>query len=104
MDTEILTIYCLCGELLKAYRHLFYTCLRQHSHQPLPFIPRRDLSWLQSKQTLIHRYLDAHLRVTLMLLGEVLKLGLDGVHGGIIGQRMSPCFHPKILKCLYFRA
>jgi hypothetical protein len=45
---------------------------------------------------LIHRYLDARLRVTLMLLEEMLKRGVDGVHGGYDwAATRAPMFSPK---------
>jgi len=45
---------------------------------------------------LIHRYLDARLRITLMLLEETLKLGVDGVHGGYDwASARGPMFSPK---------
>lgn len=44
---------------------------------------------------LVHRYLDARLRVTLKLLEEMLQRGVDGVHGGYdwAGKR-GPLFSP----------
>lgn len=45
---------------------------------------------------LIHRYLDARLRITLMLLEETLKLGVDGVHGGYDwASARGPMFSPQ---------
>lgn len=45
---------------------------------------------------LIHRYLDARLRVTLLLLEEMLRLGVDGVHGGYDwAAARGPMFSPK---------
>lgn len=45
---------------------------------------------------LIHRYLDARLRITLMLLEETLKLGVDGIHGGYDwASARGPMFSPK---------
>ena len=44
---------------------------------------------------LIHRYLDARLRVTLMLLEEALKRGVDGIHGGYDwAASRAPMFSP----------
>jgi len=45
---------------------------------------------------LIHRYLDARLRLTLLLLEETLRLGVDGVHGGYDwAAARGPMFSPK---------
>jgi hypothetical protein len=45
---------------------------------------------------LIHRYLDARLHLTLLLLEETLKLGVDGVHGGYDwAAARGPMFSPK---------
>ncbi|MDJ0752704.1 MAG: uroporphyrinogen decarboxylase family protein [Ardenticatenaceae bacterium] len=45
---------------------------------------------------LIHRYLDARLRITLLILEEMLKLGVDGVHGGYDwASARGPMFSPK---------
>ena len=45
---------------------------------------------------LIHRYLDAHLRVTLMLLEAVLERGVDGVIGGVDwAAKAGPMFSPR---------
>jgi hypothetical protein len=45
---------------------------------------------------LIHRYLDARLRVTLMLLEASLERGVDGVHGGYDwASARAPLFSPK---------
>jgi uroporphyrinogen decarboxylase len=45
---------------------------------------------------LIHRYLDARLRVTLILLEEMLKRGVDGIHGGYDwAATRAPMFSPK---------
>ena len=44
---------------------------------------------------LIHRYLDARLRTTLMLLEAVLERGVDGVHGGYDwASAQGPMFSP----------
>ncbi len=45
---------------------------------------------------LIHRYLDARLRLTLMLAEEMLRLGVDGIHGGYDwASARGPMFSPK---------
>lgn len=45
---------------------------------------------------LIHRYLDARLRVTLMLLEATLERGVDGVHGGYDwASARGPMFSPQ---------
>lgn len=52
---------------------------------------------------LIHRYLDARLRVTLMLLDEALRLGVDGVHGGYDwASARGPMFSPKHFETFVF--
>ncbi len=45
---------------------------------------------------LIHRYLDARLRHTLVLTEEVLKRGVDGIHGGYDwASNKGPLFSPR---------
>jgi hypothetical protein len=45
---------------------------------------------------LIHRYLDAQLRTTLMLLEATLERGVDGVHGGYDwASAQGPMFSPR---------
>ena len=52
---------------------------------------------------LIHRYLDARLRVTLLLLEEMLKLGVDGIHGGYDwASARGPMFSPKHFEAFVF--
>lgn len=51
---------------------------------------------LYEAPALIHRYLDARLRVTLMLLAAVLERGVDGVHGGYDwASARGPMFSPR---------
>lgn len=52
---------------------------------------------------LIHRYLDARLRLTLLLLEEMLRLGVDGVHGGYDwAAAQGPMFSPKHFETFVF--
>lgn len=52
---------------------------------------------------LIHRYLDAQLRVTLMLLEGMLDRGVDGVLGGTDwASRTGPMFSPKHFRRFVF--
>jgi uroporphyrinogen decarboxylase len=52
---------------------------------------------------LIHRYLDAHLRTTLLLLEATLERGVDGVHGGYDwASAMGPMFSPRHFKTFVF--
>lgn len=52
---------------------------------------------------LIHRYLDARLKTTLMLLEESLKRGVDGVHGGWDWAGNSgPVFSPRHFRKFVF--
>jgi len=52
---------------------------------------------------LIHRYLDARLRITLMLLEKTLQLGVDGVHGGYDwASAKGPMFSPKHFNTFVF--
>jgi hypothetical protein len=52
---------------------------------------------------LIHRYLDGRLRVTLMLLEESLKLGVDGIHGGYDwASARGPMFSPRHFETFVF--
>ncbi len=52
---------------------------------------------------LIHRYLDARLRVTLMLLEATLEHGVDGIHGGYDwAAAKGPMFSPKHFRKFVF--
>ncbi len=52
---------------------------------------------------LIHRYLDARLRTTLLLLEAVLERGVDGVHGGYDwASARGPMFSPRHFKEFVF--
>jgi uroporphyrinogen decarboxylase len=52
---------------------------------------------------LIHRYLDARLRVTLLLLEAMLDRGVDGVHGGYDwASKNGPMFSPKHFRRFVF--
>jgi hypothetical protein len=52
---------------------------------------------------LIHRYLDARLRITLMLLKACLERGVDGVHGGYDwAHKNGPMFSPKHFRTFVF--
>jgi hypothetical protein len=52
---------------------------------------------------LIHRYLDARLRITLMLLEAMLERGVDGVHGGYDwASKSGPMFSPKHFRRFVF--
>jgi len=52
---------------------------------------------------LIHRYLDARLRTTLMLLEATLERGVDGVHGGYDwASAQGPMFSPRHFKDFVF--
>jgi hypothetical protein len=52
---------------------------------------------------LIHRYLDARLRVTLLLLEAMLERGVDGVHGGYDwASKSGPMFSPKHFRRFVF--
>jgi hypothetical protein len=51
---------------------------------------------LIAEPDLIHRYLDARLHQTLLLLERSLQLGIDGVHGGYDwAMNTGPMFSPK---------
>jgi uroporphyrinogen decarboxylase len=52
---------------------------------------------------LIHRYLDARLRVALLLLEAMLERGIDGVHGGTDwASKKGPFFSPKHFRQFVF--
>jgi hypothetical protein len=51
---------------------------------------------LYEAPALIHRYLDARLRITLMVLEALLERGVDGVHGGYDwASARGPMFSPQ---------
>lgn len=58
---------------------------------------------LVMEPTLIHRYLDARLRHALFLTEELLKRGVDGIHGGYDwASAQGPMFSPKHFKQFVF--
>ena len=58
---------------------------------------------LVTEPDLIHRYLDARLQTTLMLLEEALKRGVDGVHGGFDwASTTGPMFSPRHFAAFVF--